>query len=217
MRLVTPTPGLPDGPASTCGGRRAGSTVIGVSEAPRLPLRVVVASTVIALAAAIGVYALLSDGGEEPTPGTVQLTPADEVPDDPDAATFTTFDDEEVALSSLRGTPVLVNFFASTCVPCVEEMPALEEVHQELGDQVTFLGLAMQDRPEDALDLVERTGVTYRTAQDKDASVISALGGTVLPTTVLLDADGEIVALHNGELDADELRELLADELGIRS
>ena len=45
--------------------------------------------------------------------------------------------------------------------------------------------------------------------------MITALGGTVLPTTVLLDADGQIVALHNGELDADDVRDLLADELGI--
>ena len=185
-----------------------------MSDAPRLPLRVIVASTMVALAAAIGTYVVLDGGGDDPTPpaDTIELTPADE---DPDDAAFTTFDGEVVALSSLRGTPVVVNFFASTCVPCIEEMPALEEVHQELGDQVTFLGLAMQDRPEDALDLVERTGVTYRTAQDKDASVITALGGSVLPTTVLLDASGEVVALHNGELDADVLRRLLADELGI--
>jgi thiol-disulfide isomerase/thioredoxin len=187
-----------------------------VPEAPRLPLRVLALSTTLALAAAIGTYALLhDDDSTASTVDTIQLTPADQVPDDPDAASFTTFDDEEVPLSSLRGTPVLVNFFASTCVPCITEMPALEEVHQQMGDQITFLGLAMQDRPEDAQALVERTGVTYRTAQDKDASVISALGGTVLPTTVLLDADGEVVALHNGALDADELRELLADELGL--
>jgi hypothetical protein len=96
-------------------------------------------------------------------------------------------------------------------------MPDLEEVHQEIGDRITFLGLALQDRPEDALDLIERTGVTYRTAQDRDASVITALGGTVLPTTVLLDAEGQIVALHNGEIDAARLRRLIADELGIRS
>jgi thiol-disulfide isomerase/thioredoxin len=196
---------------------RAGGTVIGVPDAPRLPLRVIALSTVIALAAAVGVYALLDDDDASPTADTIQLTPADEVPDDPDGATFTTFDGEVVQLSSLRGAPVLVNFFASSCVPCIKEMPALEEVHQELGDQITFLGLALQDRPQDALDLVERTGVTYLTAQDKDASVISALGGTVLPTTVLLDAAGEIVALHNGEIDAGQLRRLLGDELGIRS
>jgi len=129
---------------------------------------------------------------------------------------FTTFEGAEVALSSLQGRPVLVNFFASTCVPCVTEMPALEEVHKQLGDQVTFLGLAAEgDRPEDALALVERTKVTYRTARDADASVITALGGAVLPTTVLLDADGSVVKVHSGKLDADALRSLLADELGI--
>ena len=197
---------------------RVGGTVIGVSEAPRLPLRIVALSTVLALAAAVGTYTLLSDDDTAArSADTIELTPSDEVPDDPDAATFTTFDGDVVPLSSLRGTPVLVNFFASTCVPCIKEMPALEEVHQEVGDQVTFLGLAMQDRPEDALDLVERTGVTYLTAQDKDASVITALGGTVLPTTILLDADGTIVAVHNGQLDADDLRDLLADELGIET
>lgn len=189
-----------------------------MSEAPRLPLRVIALSTVLALGAAVGTYAILRDDDTStPSTDTIELTPADEVPDDADAATFTTFDGEVVQLSSLQGSPLLVNFFASTCVPCIKEMPALEEVHQAVGDQITFLGLAMQDRPEDALDLVDRTGVTYRTGQDKDASVITALGGTVLPTTVLLDADGQIVALHNGELDADELRELLADELGIQS
>jgi cytochrome c biogenesis protein CcmG/thiol:disulfide interchange protein DsbE len=183
-----------------------------------LPLRVFALSTVLALCAAVGTYALLSDEDPAtPSADTIELTPTDDAPNDVGAAAFTTFDGDVVQLSSLRGTPVLVNFFASTCVPCIKEMPALEEVHQAVGEQVTFLGLAMQDRPEDALDLVERTGVTYRTAQDRDASVITALGGAVLPTTVLLDADGQIVAMHNGELDADELRDLLADKLGIES
>ena len=187
-------------------------------DAPRLPLRVVVAATVLALLAAVGTYVLLDgddDDGDVSTSGTIELTPQDDVPVDPDEAAFTTFEDETVALASLRGGPVLVNFFASYCVPCVREMPAIEEVHQEVGDRVTFLGLAVADRPEDALDLVERTEVTYRTAQDKDSSVITALGGIVLPTTVLLDGNGEILATHTGEIDADELRALLADELGI--
>ena len=181
---------------------------------PRLPWRLVAASTVLALCAATATYVVLDDSGDDDTPaGTIELTPDGEV--GVDGVAFTTFDGAEVALSTLRGGPTLVNFFASTCVPCVTEMPAFEEVYQELGDEVAFLGLAVADRPEDALDLVERTGVTYPTAQDPDSAVITALGGSVLPTTVLLDADGEIVATHNGELDADELRALLADELGI--
>jgi thiol-disulfide isomerase/thioredoxin len=108
-----------------------------------------------------------------------------------------------------------VNFFSSTCTPCITEMPAFEEVYQELGSgSLAFLGLAVTDRPADALALVDQTGVTYPTAQDPDAAVITALGGSVLPTTVLLGADGEILASHHGEMDADELRALISGELG---
>jgi cytochrome c biogenesis protein CcmG/thiol:disulfide interchange protein DsbE len=186
-----------------------------VPQVPRLPLRVLALSTALALGAAVGTYALLHDRETTVTAGEeIQLTPEPD-PAAADGAVFTTFDGADVPLASLQGAPVLINFFASTCVPCITEMPDFEAVHQELGDQVTFLGLAMQDRPEDARALIERTGVTYRTAQDKEASVFTALGGTVLPTTVLLDADGTILATHNGQLDADELRGMLADELGI--
>jgi thiol-disulfide isomerase/thioredoxin len=190
-----------------------------VPESPRLPWRAVALSTVLALAAATVTYVVLSDGDDPPAApaGTVALTPEEEVPS-ADEVTFRTFDGEEVPLTSLAGTPTVVNFFASTCVPCITEMPAFEEVYQELGgDELAFLGLAVADRADDALALVEQTGVTYPTAQDPEAEVIAALGGSVLPTTVLLDADGEIVALSNGELDADELRALIADELGIPS
>ena len=183
----------------------------------RLPLRFFVLSTAVALVAALATYAVLSDGEDDISPpgDRIDLTPGDGAAEGAVDATFTTFEGDTVTLSSLRGAPVLVNFFASTCVPCVTEMPALEEVHQQLGDQVRFLGLAMQDRPEDAEALVERTGITYPAAQDKDGSAIAALGGTVLPTTVLLDAEGRIVETHSGQLDADQLRSLLADKLGI--
>lgn len=183
---------------------------------PRLPLRSVVVATVLALLAAIATVVVLS-GDDEPSGPDIPITlaPEDGTSDDPSDLVFTTFDGEEVSLATLHGSPVVVNFFASTCAPCIKEMPALEEVHTELGDRIEFLGLAVTDRPEAAQRLVEQTGVTYRTAQDKDGTVIAALGGTMLPTTVLLDADGNIVRTHTGELDADELRGLLADDLGL--
>jgi thiol-disulfide isomerase/thioredoxin len=188
-----------------------------VPEVPRFGWRVLLASTALAAIAAAATYVVLDDGGDDRTDATVtpsiQLGPDVEV--DPDAVAFTDFDDQQVALASLQGGPVVVNFFASTCAPCVTEMPAFEEVHRELGDEVTFLGLAVQDRRDAALDLVERTGVTYRTAQDRDGAVFTALEGILLPTTVLLDADGAVVDRHAGALDADELRAWLADELGV--
>lgn len=190
-----------------------GSSTVDALPDSRLPWRLVALSTLLALGAAAGTYAVLADG----TPSgstTLQLTPADEVPSVAEA-TFTTFAGDEVALSTLTGTPTVVNFFASTCTPCIREMPAFEEVFQQAGDQVAFLGLAVADRAADAQALVEQTGVTYPTAQDPDGTVISALGGTVLPTTALIDASGTVVATRSGELSADELRRLLADELDI--
>ena len=189
-----------------------------MSESPRLPWRTIAVSTVLALLAAGATVVLLSDDADDEGSTTpITLVPEDEVPTF-DEATFTTFDGEEVPLASVRGTPTVVNFFSSTCVPCITEMPAFEAVHQAVsGDEVAFLGLAVADRTDDALALVDRTGVTYPTAEDKDASVITALGGIGLPTTVFLDADGEVVYRKTGELSAEELRAALADELGVGS
>ena len=109
-----------------------------------------------------------------------------------------------------------MNFFASTCTPCITEMPAFEEVHQELaGEPLAFLGLAVTDRADDALALVEQTGVTYPTAQDPDASVIDR-AGRQRPAHHGAPRRGRRDPRHqHGELDADELRSMIADELGI--
>lgn len=187
---------------------------------PRFGWRVLAVSTVLATIAAVGTYVVFA-GDDNPQPRSpaevaqLDLTP-DAGPTDLDTVAFTEFDGTEVSLASLRGGPVLVNFFASTCTPCITEMPAFESVHQALGDQVTFLGLAVADRKDDAQKLVRRTGVTYRTAQDRDGSILNALRGTVLPTTVLLGADGQVLATHTGQLDADDLRTILAEKLGIQ-
>lgn len=121
----------------------------------------------------------------------------------------------EVAFADYAGRPVVVNFFASTCVPCVTEMPALEEVKQSLGDEVAFVGVATNDPVDDALALVERTGVTWDLARDPRGELIVAVGGVGLPTTLLVDAEGRIVETHLGEIEADELRGLLRDRLGV--
>jgi thiol-disulfide isomerase/thioredoxin len=190
-----------------------------VPEVPRFSWRVLLASTTIALAAAVATYVVLDDGGGSPPvspsdAASLSLTP-DVKPQPLDKVTFTDFDGTKVALASLKGTPVVLNFFASTCVPCITEMPALQSVHEALGSKVTFLGLAVADRKGPAQALVRKTKVSYRTAQDPDGTVLATVEGNVLPTTVLIDAGGKIVETHSGAVTADELRALVADKLGV--
>jgi thiol-disulfide isomerase/thioredoxin len=105
---------------------------------------------------------------------------------------------------------VVVNFFASWCEPCKAEMPDLAAVHAELGTEVSFLGINVRDREDDARALLAATGVAYAVARDPSGSLQEAFGVVNMPSTFFLDADGRIVSSHPGVLSADELRAELA-------
>jgi thiol-disulfide isomerase/thioredoxin len=123
--------------------------------------------------------------------------------------------DAVVTLADYEGRPVVVNLFASWCAPCVSEMPAIERVKQDVGDQVAFVGVAVNDRVEDAEALVEETGVTCDIVRDPFGDAVRRLGTVRMPTTYLISAEGEVVEAHGGALEEDELRELLREHLGI--
>jgi thiol-disulfide isomerase/thioredoxin len=118
-----------------------------------------------------------------------------------------------VSAADFRGTPLVLNFWASWCPFCIEEMPGFERVHREFGDAVAFLGVDLQDDPTLARDLAKRTGVTYRLAEDPDGSVYAAVGGLGMPTTLLVSADGRIEQKVTGPLGPDQLRRLILDHL----
>src|SRR5213079_103304 len=125
--------------------------------------------TVLATLAAVGMFVVLNDddGGSATSSTTSTTNGLDvrprEAADDVFTKPLVTFEGASVPLDQALkpGVPTVINFFASTCTPCVSEMPALEKVHQKLGDKVQILGLAMRDDKEDALGIVRRTGVTY--------------------------------------------------------
>lgn len=187
--------------------------------ARRFPLVPVILCTLLAFASAVGVYTAFGpdDSDAEVTDDTLELQPTGELP-----ASV-----EEVRLTGLGGAesqtlgdyvgdkPVVLNFFASWCVPCLDEMPAFEAVHQQLGDQVNFVGLANLDSEDKALEIVEQTGVTYPTFTDLDASAITFFGGTQMPTTVFIDASGEVTSVDSRTFDEDELRAQIDELLGV--
>ena len=190
----------------------------------RLPLSAVIAATAVALVAALGVLTVLEpDGGESEAaedadaPAGYELSPEGDLPTSTADVRLASLDggDDQMLGELLGTTPVVVNFFASWCQPCVVEMPALEAVHQELGDQVAFVGLATRNRADQALDTVEQTGISYPAFADPDGSALTYFGGVTMPTTVFIDASGNVVDVNNGDMSEAELRARIADLFGV--
>lgn len=112
-----------------------------------------------------------------------------------------TFDGDPVTLADITdGQPLVVNFFASWCGPCVREMPDFEAVHRRRKGDVRFVGISLQDPPAAAAELVRQTGVSYLVLRDADGDLLRAMRGFSMPTTVFLSAEGEVVEVHGGEL-----------------
>ena len=156
-------------------------------------------ATILGVAALLVV--LLGQDAEEPGPAA-QATSAPRLLD----IELDSFDGGPVSLRELAaGQPMVVNFFASWCGPCVREMPGFEAVHSRRSGDVKFLGVSLQDTAAAATGLAEQTGVTYDLVRDDDGELFRAVDGFSMPTTVFLDAEGRIVDIHGGELSQRDL------------
>jgi cytochrome c biogenesis protein CcmG/thiol:disulfide interchange protein DsbE len=125
------------------------------------------------------------------------------------------FEGKFFSLSEYRGTPVVLNFWASWCPSCVAEMRDFEKVHKDLQGEVVFIGIDQRDDRNAAEALAQETGVTYRLAEDPDGRVFDAFGGVGMPTTAFIDADGNVVDVVTGQLSEELLREYLDRSFGV--
>jgi peroxiredoxin len=108
---------------------------------------------------------------------------------------LTTPDGKKISLKDFRGKIVLLNFWASWCVPCREEMPAMEKLYQEYKQKnFVVLAVAVKDRKQDAVDFVKELKITYPIALDPEAQVGSLYGAWGLPATYLIGPNGEGLA-----------------------
>jgi cytochrome c biogenesis protein CcmG, thiol:disulfide interchange protein DsbE len=114
--------------------------------------------------------------------------------------------DGHIALSELRGVPIVLNFWASWCPPCREEAPRLERRwHAARADGVLFLGLDMQDLSGDARDFLGEFRVSYPNVRDRGDDVAREWGVTGLPETFFISRRGRVVAHVIGAISAQQL------------
>ncbi len=106
------------------------------------------------------------------------------------------------------GRPVLMNILASWCAPCREELPVLLDAYDANPD-IAFLGIDHLDRRDDAEAFIAEMDVRFPTLYDVGGDVAAAIEARGMPTTVIFDTDGRIVAHHRGQLTASQLDDLL--------
>lgn len=104
----------------------------------------------------------------------------------------------EAQLRALRGTPVVVNLWASWCDPCIFELPLLQRAALRYGTRVAFLGVNSGDNRADARKLSARFPMPYPSFEDPRQAVTGRYGAVGLPATAFYDARGRRVVVHQG-------------------
>ncbi|HMS49068.1 TlpA family protein disulfide reductase [Candidatus Microthrix sp.] len=127
------------------------------------------------------------------------------------------FDGTTTTLDELIDRPTVINVWASTCAPCLREMPDFERVHDDLGDRVGMLGIDSGETEAQGAPFAERVGATYPLAEDPDQAHSIALGLVALPMTLFVDADGTVAGQQLGAMDEAELRSNIERYLGVAS
>lgn len=156
-----------------------------------------------------------ADAPELPSDRGLDLAAVDVAGDPPpEDAVLVDADWSEVAGWIRRETdadrPVVVNFFASWCGPCVRELPLLIDTAEAEPD-VTFLGVNHVDQRDLAEDMVEDFQISFPTLRDPAGDVVAEVGGRGLPHTVAFDADGRLAGRVFGELTPSNLEGLLSE------
>lgn len=143
---------------------------------------------------------VLSDGGD----GTPQ---AENVAPD-----FWATDEkgEKVSLSDMKGKPTVVNFWASWCYYCKEEMPDFQKAYEELGGEINFMMVNMTDGSREtkelARDYIKKGGFTFPVYFDEEKSAAITYQAYSLPMTLFFDKDKNLITYANGKIDYETLK-----------
>ncbi len=152
-----------------------------------------------------------AEAPEEPAgaPEEPKEAAADLAPD------FTVYDEagNELRLSDLRGKNVIINFWATWCPPCRSELPDFDAAWAERGEEIVFLMIDLTDGTDETRETVraflDETGYGFPVYYDEAFEAAEAYGVSAIPTTVLIDREGRILARQLGAMSGEQLNSYL--------
>ena len=153
-----------------------------------------------------------SSASSGPLPGKVRDVEPEPVPD----LTLETLDGASIDLAEQDGRLLLVNFWATWCAPCREEIPDLKALHSDLEeDGLTVIGVALDRKGREVVDpFVDKHEINYPIVVDAEGTAEAEFGPIPgLPTTILVTPDGQITKRVVGIFPTDEMRPILQDML----
>lgn len=112
---------------------------------------------------------------------------------------------QKVTLSALRGKPILLNFWATWCPPCRQEMPELQEFHRRYGDQIVLVGVNWGEGSKTVKAFLDRLGVGYRNLVDERGTAFVLYRLTGIPESYFIDPEGYIRGTWIGPLTAEQI------------
>lgn len=120
--------------------------------------------------------------------------------------------DEVIAILEHSTQPIVINVWASWCIPCRSEAPLIERAHHKFGDDIRFIGINVADTQDGARQFITEFGLSFENLFDAARTVPAALGGSGVPLTFFFAPGGELVHYQPGVIDERTLA-LQIDEL----
>ncbi len=120
---------------------------------------------------------------------------------------------QPVKLSDFAGKPVILNFWATWCPPCRQEMPELQAAAEEYGDRLTIIGInhTSGDNPDLVPNFVAEYGITFPVLLDELGLVVEIYGVVGLPTTIFIDRNGVINEIITGPVNKTLIKQKLTE------
>lgn len=126
--------------------------------------------------------------------------------------TVTDLQGNAVSLSSLQGKPVFINFWATWCPPCVGEMPDIQRMYSQYGEQVHFVIINIDGEPSEVQAFMAQNGYTFPAMLDTNGAA-GAYSVQAIPASYLIDASGNLLSSHIGSLSGSQMESFITAAL----